>query len=41
MDRFMKYNEVKGIRFTLTGDKPEDEIILDEQYSSKILLLRR
>ena len=32
MDRFMKYNEVKGIRFTLTGDKPEDEIILDEQY---------
>lgn len=28
----MKYNEVKGIRFTLTGDKPEDEIILDEQY---------
>lgn len=32
MDRFMKYNEVKGSRFTLTGDKPEDEIILDEQY---------
>lgn len=32
MDRLMKYNEVKGIRFTLTGDKPEDEIILDEQY---------
>ncbi len=28
----MKYNEVKGLRFTLTGDKPEDEIILDEQY---------
>lgn len=32
MDRLMKYNEVKGVRFTLTGDKPEDEIILDEQY---------
>lgn len=32
MDRLMKYNEVKGLRFTLTGDKPEDEIILDEQY---------
>lgn len=28
----MKYNEVKGVRFTLTGDKPEDEIILDKQY---------
>lgn len=28
----MKYNEVKGVRFTLTSDKPEDEIILDEQY---------
>lgn len=32
MDRLMKYNEVKGVRFTLTGDKPEDEIILDKQY---------
>ena len=32
MDRLMKYNEVKGIRFTLTVDKTEDEIILDKQY---------
>lgn len=32
MNRLMKYDEVKGLRFTLTGDKPEDEIILDEQY---------
>lgn len=32
MNRLMKYNEVKGVRFTLTSDKPEDEIILDEQY---------
>ena len=32
MDRFMKYNEVKGIRFTLTDEKLEDEIDLKEQY---------
>ena len=32
MDRFMKYNEVKGIRFTLTEEKLEDEIDLKECY---------
>lgn len=32
MDRLMKYNEVKGVRFTLTADKTEDEIVLDKQY---------
>ncbi len=32
MDRFMKYNEVKGIRFTLTEENLEDEIDLKECY---------
>ena len=32
MDRFMKYNEVKEIRFTLTEENLEDEIDLKECY---------
>lgn len=32
MNRLMKYNEVKGIRFTLTEEKIEDEIELKECY---------
>lgn len=32
MDRLMKYNEVKGIRFTLTEENLEDEIDLKECY---------
>ena len=32
MDRFMKYNEAKGIRFTLTEENLEDEIDLKECY---------
>jgi len=31
-NRLMKYNEVKGIRFTLTKDKPEAEVVFDERY---------
>lgn len=32
MDRFMKYNEVKGIRFELSDENLEDEIELKECY---------
>lgn len=32
MDRLMKYNEVKGIRFQLNDEKIEDEIELKECY---------
>ena len=32
MDRLMKYNEVKGIRFQLNDEKLEDEIDLKECY---------
>ena len=32
MDRLMKYNEVKGIRFQLNDEKLEDEIELKECY---------
>lgn len=32
MDRFMKYNEVKGIRFELSDENLEDEIDLKECY---------
>ncbi len=32
MNRLMKYNEVKGVRFTLTEENLEDEIDLKECY---------
>lgn len=31
-NRLMKYETVKGIRFTLTKDKPEAEVVFDERY---------
>ena len=32
MDRLMKYNEVKGVRFNLNSEHMEDELILTEPY---------
>lgn len=32
MDRLMKYNEVKGVRFNLDEEHTEDEIVLKEPY---------
>jgi len=30
--RLMKYNEVRGVRFVLTKDKTEAEVVFDERY---------
>lgn len=32
MDRLMKYNEVKGVRFNLNAEHLEDELILTDPY---------